>query len=45
MEHSCCVPAKHFQGLIRARGYIKDTDVFVFTASGYHVSERPPMEC
>lgn len=37
MEHFCCVPTEHFQWLIRAGGYIIDTNTFVFTASGYHV--------
>lgn len=44
MEDSGCVPSEHFQWLVRTSGYIEDPDIFVFTASGYHVSEMPPME-
>lgn len=39
MEHFLRVPAEHLQWLIRAGGHIIDTNIFVFTARGYHVSE------
>lgn len=43
MEHFLCMPTKHFQWLIGTGGHIIDANIFVFTASGYHVSEISPM--
>ena len=43
MEHFLRVPAEHLQWLVRAGGHVIDTNIFVFTAGGYHVSETSSM--